>query len=132
MTKFYIETHPLIQVWYTVNVYNPSEYLGINAAALEVQEAMEHDPKIGLFVNFNRGFVAVGLLYADSPAERPKVFDQFSNLPGLLQTVISETRGTLGSLMKHLDDIAAMASPSGPQLYVLVLSLKIAGLYELT
>lgn len=28
---------------------------------------MEKDPKIGVFTNFNNGFVAVGLLYGDTP-----------------------------------------------------------------
>jgi hypothetical protein len=34
---------------------------------------MEQDPKIGLFVNFQGAAVAVGLLYADIPAEPPKL-----------------------------------------------------------
>lgn len=115
MTKYHIDTHPLIKVWYMVNVYSPSAYVNINAATIEVQKAMEVDPKIGLFTNFNNGFVAVGLLYADYLSERPTVFDQFSNLPGLLQTAVPETTGTICSLMKHLDGIAAAASPAGPQ-----------------
>lgn len=116
MTKFLINTYPLIKVWYTVNVYSPSEHLGINAATLRIQDAMENDPKIGLFTNFNNGFVAVGLLYADDVSERPKVFDEFLKLPGLLQTAVPETAGTIHSLMNHLSRIG---HPPGPQTYVL-------------
>lgn len=98
MTRFDLETHPLIEVQYTINLYNPEDYVEIIKATIAVQEAMEKDSKIGLFTNFNNGFVAVGLLYGDTPAERPPAFEPFHNLKSLINTVVPSTNGTLLSL----------------------------------
>jgi FAD/FMN-containing dehydrogenase len=84
VTRFDLATHPLINIQYTINIYNPSDYANIIDATAYVQKAMEMDPKIGLFTNFNNEFVAVGLLYADTPAERPKAFETFFKLESLM------------------------------------------------
>lgn len=102
MTRFDLETHPLINVQYTINLYNPEDYVEIIKATIAVQEAMEKDPKIGLFTNFNQGFVAVGILYADNPIERPPVFEPFYNLTSLMTTVLPPTNGTLLSLAQAM------------------------------
>ncbi|RYP00491.1 hypothetical protein DL765_010906 [Monosporascus sp. GIB2] len=105
VTQLDIATYPLIKVQYTINLYNPSDYLNIIHATLQVQQAMETDPKIGLFTNFHSGFVAVGLLYADWADEQPKVFEPFTNLESLMTAVAPTTNGTLLSLagaMAHL------------------------------
>ncbi|KAL4905011.1 hypothetical protein BDW74DRAFT_185452 [Aspergillus multicolor] len=99
VTRFDLETHPLIKVQYTINLYNLEDHSAINQATMDVQEAMESDPKIGLFTNFNNGYVAVGLLYGDHPAEPPKAFAPFHNLK-LVSTVTPTTNGTLLSLAK--------------------------------
>ncbi|KAI1392342.1 uncharacterized protein F4822DRAFT_441357 [Hypoxylon trugodes] len=109
VTKFDLAVHPLIKVQSTINLYNPSDYPNIIRATVKVQEAMEADPKIGLFTNFNAGFVAVGMLYADSPDEKPKVFDPFFDLTSLITAVAPTTNGTLLSLAK------AMAHSTEPQ-----------------
>lgn len=102
-----METHPLINVQYTINLYNPEDYVEILKATIAVQEAMESDSKIGLFTNFNRGFVAVGLLYGDNLTERHPAFEPFYNLTSLMTTVLPTTNGTLLSLsqaMGHAQD----------------------------
>ncbi|KAK8137284.1 6-hydroxy-D-nicotine oxidase [Apiospora sp. TS-2023a] len=69
VTRLDFETHPLIKTKYAVHLYDPADYVNVLKATVRVQDSMETDPKIGLFVSFNPTFVAVGLLYADSLAE---------------------------------------------------------------
>lgn len=104
VTRFDLETHPLIKVQYTINLYNPEDYVAINQATFEVQQTMEEDPRIGLFTNFNNGFVAVGLLYGDHPAESEarETFKPFHNLKSLMTTVLPSTNGTLLSLAQAM------------------------------
>ncbi|SPQ24831.1 da282525-0d69-4986-86b6-6158ee645cdf [Thermothielavioides terrestris] len=104
VTRFDLHTYPLIKTQYTINLYNPQDYVGIIDATVKVQEAMEKDPKIGSFTNFNAQFVAVGLLYADTPSERPSAFEPFWDLKSLIATACPTTEGTLLSLaqtMRH-------------------------------
>ncbi|RAQ72686.1 hypothetical protein COH20_008783 [Aspergillus flavus] len=49
VTRFDLETHPLINVQYTINLYSPDDHVEINKATVAVQKAMEDDPKTGLF-----------------------------------------------------------------------------------
>jgi hypothetical protein len=67
---------------YAVHLYDPANYVNILKATVQVQESMESDPKIGLFVSFNPTFVAVGLLYADASAEVPAAFKSFRGRTG--------------------------------------------------
>ncbi|KAK2762643.1 hypothetical protein FQN54_000816 [Arachnomyces sp. PD_36] len=102
VTKFDLKTHPLINVQYAINLYDPADYVEIIKATIAVQEAMENDFKIGLFTNFNQGFVAVGLLYGDTPTERPLAFKSFDNLTSLMTTALPTTNGTLLSLAQAM------------------------------
>ncbi|OKL57121.1 hypothetical protein UA08_07505 [Talaromyces atroroseus] len=102
VTRFDLETYPLINVQYTINLYNPEDYVEIIKATIAVQEAMEKDPKIGLFTNFNNGFVAVGLIYGDTPAEGPSPFAPFDNLKSLMVNAVPSTNGTLLSLAQAM------------------------------
>ncbi|PWY88422.1 6-hydroxy-D-nicotine oxidase [Aspergillus heteromorphus CBS 117.55] len=102
VTRLDLATHPLINVQYTINLYNPDDHVAINQATVAVQQAMEEDPKIGLFTNFNNGFVAVGLLYGDHPAEPPQAFGPFHNLKSLVATALQSTNGTLLSLAQAM------------------------------
>ncbi|EMR72870.1 putative fad linked oxidase-like protein [Eutypa lata UCREL1] len=102
VTRFDFETYPLIRTKYAVNLYDPADYVNILRATVEVQESMELDPKIGLFVSFNPTFVAVGLLYADTPAETSKVFDPFLNLQSLISAAVPWTDGTIRSLVASI------------------------------
>lgn len=104
VTRFDLYTYPLIKTQYTINLYNPQDYAGVIDATIKVQEAMEKDSKIGSFTNFNAGFIAVGLLYADTASERPAAFEPFWNLKSLMMTACPTTEGTLLSLaqvMRH-------------------------------
>ncbi|KAK6838553.1 hypothetical protein RU639_000035 [Aspergillus parasiticus] len=102
VTRFDLETHPLVNVQYTINLYSPDDHVEINKATVAVQKAMEDDPKIGLFTNFNDGFVAVGLLYGDTPAEPPSAFESLYNLKSLMTTALPTTNGTLLSLAQTM------------------------------
>lgn len=109
VTRFDLEIYTLINVQYTINLYSPlyspEDYVEIVKATIAVQEAMENDPKIGLFTNFNKAFVAVGLLYADTPTERPPAFAPFCKLGSLMTTVCPVTNGTLLSLAEAMDHL---------------------------
>ncbi len=63
---------------------------------------METDPNLGLFTNFNQGFVAVGLIYRGTPTERPQAFRAFYDLTSLISTVLPPTNGTLLSLAQAM------------------------------
>lgn len=102
MTRFNLATHSLINIQYTINIYNPLNYANIMDATVQVQDAMEADPKLGLFTNFNNGFVAVGLLYADTPSQRPAEFEPFFNLESLMQAAVPTTNGTILSLAQTM------------------------------
>ncbi|KAI1499123.1 6-hydroxy-D-nicotine oxidase [Biscogniauxia marginata] len=106
VTRFDIQTHPNTNAQFTVNLYDPSDYANILRATVEVQEAMERDPKYGIFVNFNPTFVAVGLFYAAAADEKPEAFNSFFNLGSLITTVASNTHGTIKSLVEALGPTA--------------------------
>jgi hypothetical protein len=88
----------LLKIQYTINLYNPQDYVAIIDATVKVQEAMEKDTKIGSFTNFNAQFVAVGLLYAGTSSERLDAFQPFWDLKSLITTACPTTEGTLLSL----------------------------------
>ncbi|KAB8220466.1 6-hydroxy-D-nicotine oxidase [Aspergillus novoparasiticus] len=102
VTRFDLEIHPLINDQYIINLYSPDDHIEINKATVAVQKAMEDDPNIGLFTNFNNGFVAVGLLYGVTPAEPPSAFESFYNLRSLMTTALPTTNGTLLSLTQTM------------------------------
>lgn len=63
---------------------------------------METDPNYGIFVNFQRTFVSVGLFYADWPEETPRAFRTFFNLASLMSSPIPTTNGTIKSLVEAM------------------------------
>ncbi|RAL04565.1 FAD-binding oxidoreductase [Aspergillus ibericus CBS 121593] len=105
VTRFDIQTYPLIPIQYTITLYNPTDHLAINHATATIQAAMETDPKIGLFTNFNHGFVAVGLLYGDH-TKQPEICTAFKGLESIM-TAVPPTKGTILSLataMGHVQE----------------------------
>ncbi|KAI0154982.1 6-hydroxy-D-nicotine oxidase [Xylariaceae sp. FL1272] len=102
VTRFDLQAYPMLHTQYTVNVYDPVDYVNILKATIQVQEAMELDPKIGLFVNFQPGACSVGLLYADTPAEPVRAFDPFLNLESLISSAVPTTNGTIKSLVASI------------------------------
>ncbi|KAI1452358.1 hypothetical protein F4805DRAFT_472461 [Annulohypoxylon moriforme] len=101
VTRFDIQTYE-IKVQYTLNLYDRADYTSILRAAIEVQEAMETDPKYGMFVTFYPTMCFVGLFYADWVEETPKAFQSFFNLKSLLKPMVPTTNGTIKSLVDSL------------------------------
>ena len=87
-------------------MYNPADYQNVIKAYIEVQEAMEEDHNIGLFINVRRDFIAVGIFYADWPAEFPAVFDPLVKLDSLLAAAVPTSNGTFSTLNAILEEWA--------------------------
>ncbi|KAI0889805.1 6-hydroxy-D-nicotine oxidase [Annulohypoxylon maeteangense] len=79
VTRFDIQTCE-IKAQYTLNMYDLADYSNILRATIEVQEAMETDPKYGMFVTFYPTMCFVGLFYADWAEETPKAFKSMKSL----------------------------------------------------
>lgn len=105
VTRFDVEAHPLIKAKFTIRLYDPSDFANINAATIAVQEAMEKDPKLNLFTNYNKQFVAVIMIYADSPPELPKAFEPFDKLNSHLNTAVPPTDGTVLTIVQTLSQM---------------------------
>ncbi|GMF80345.1 unnamed protein product [Aspergillus oryzae] len=68
-------------------------------------------PKLGCSPNF----VAVGLLYGDTPAEPPSAFESFYNLKSLVTTALPTTNGTLLSLAQAI--VCSVTTQVSQELY---------------
>ncbi|XXG96804.1 hypothetical protein Hte_003095 [Hypoxylon texense] len=101
VTRFDIQTYE-IKAQYTLNVYDRGDYANILRATVEVQKAMETDPKYGMFVTFYPTMSVVGLFYADWVSETPEAFQPFFNLKSLINSVVPTTNGTVKSLVDAL------------------------------
>ncbi|KAI1387334.1 6-hydroxy-D-nicotine oxidase [Hypoxylon trugodes] len=102
VTRFDIQTYPLIEVKYTVFMYDPSGYDEVLRATAEAQTAMEVDSKIGMFTAVNPAFIAVGAFYLDTEAAQPKFIETFFNLKSLQATAVPTTKGTLKTLIEAI------------------------------
>ncbi|KAF2734805.1 FAD-binding domain-containing protein [Polyplosphaeria fusca] len=113
VTRFDIQTHPLHNVQYSLNLYDPSDYVNILNATVAVQAAMESDPKIGFFLNVNPTVIIAGLLYADWPASPPAAFDAFASLKSFWGPFIPTTNGSIASLTSaiNIGDFPAKREP---------------------
>lgn len=95
-----------MKVQYTINTYDPSDYENVFDAFVKVQKSMEQDHKIGMFMNTRKDFIAVGLFYADWPAELPSVFDPIIKLTSLLGAAVPTSNGTFSALNEILQEWA--------------------------
>ncbi|KAL1862680.1 hypothetical protein Daus18300_008478 [Diaporthe australafricana] len=102
VTRFDIDAHPLIKAKFTIKLYDPSDFVNINAATIAVQQAMEKDPKLNIFTNYNQQFVAVIMIYADSQADFSKIFEPFEKLSSHVNTAVPETEGTVFTIVETL------------------------------
>ncbi|KAI8965117.1 hypothetical protein F5Y11DRAFT_36641 [Daldinia sp. FL1419] len=102
VTRFDIQTYPAITLQYNVLMYDPSGYEEVLRATVEAQEAMETDPKLGMFASINPTFIAIGIYYADSEAKQPKAIETFLNLKSLMQAAVPTTKGTIKSLVESI------------------------------
>lgn len=112
MTRCDLQTFPLIKAQYTINAYDPSDYVNILHAAARLQQAMESDSNIGFFLNVSRKAMVAGLLYAEHTAARPAVFDEFFALSSFLFPVVPTTNGTCALLAPALDEVGATILPA--------------------
>ncbi|KAI0179809.1 6-hydroxy-D-nicotine oxidase [Hypoxylon sp. FL1284] len=92
VTRFDIQAYP-ISTQYTFLVFNPAGFEEVLDATAQAQEAMEVDPKVGMFTSVFPTFIAVGFFYADSDAPPPPVLDVFLNLKSLVQVAVPTTKG---------------------------------------
>lgn len=92
----------MIKAKFTVKLYDPSDFVNINAATIAIQQAMEKDPKLNMFTNYNQQFVAVFMIYADSEADLSKIFEPFEKLTSLINTAVPETAGTVFTIVETL------------------------------
>jgi hypothetical protein len=53
------------RLWYSLALYNNSDYKAVLNATVHVQHAMELDPKMGLFVNVLPSGMLVGKFYTE-------------------------------------------------------------------
>ncbi|KAI0113324.1 6-hydroxy-D-nicotine oxidase [Daldinia grandis] len=102
VTRFDIQTYPAIYLQYNVLMYHPSGFEEVLHATVEAQEAMETDPKLGMFASVNPTFIVIGIYYADLEAEQPKVIENFLNLKSLMQAPVPTTKGTIKSLVETI------------------------------
>lgn len=102
VTRFDLQTHPLIKIQSTIDLHRPDKYAEVIKATIQIQEAMEKDPKIGLFTNFQKDFIAVGTIYAEEAEQQPAVFDPFKESDSLMMNVAPTSNGTLASLAKAM------------------------------
>ncbi|PVI05736.1 FAD-binding domain-containing protein [Periconia macrospinosa] len=106
VTSISLRVHPLIKVQYTINTYDPSDYVNVISAFAKVQASMEQDPQIGLFINTRRSFIAIGYFYADWPTEIPEAFQPLQKLSSFLGAAVPTTNGTFTSLNSVLEQWA--------------------------
>lgn len=92
-------------------MYSLAGYEEVLRTTIEAQEAMERDPRIGMFTSVSPGSIVVGLFYADAKAERPQVFETFLKLGSLIQVVVPTITGTIKTL------VDAIGPPSAPTRY---------------
>ncbi|KAI1470983.1 FAD-binding domain-containing protein [Daldinia caldariorum] len=103
VTRFDILTYPAIHVQYSLAIYNATDYANILNATIQVQEQMEVDPKIDIFLSVTPTVITVGLLYADWLAQPPSIFDTFFALDSLIGYVVELTNGSIGSFEADMD-----------------------------
>ncbi|KAF2198554.1 FAD-binding domain-containing protein [Delitschia confertaspora ATCC 74209] len=100
VVKFQIYTHPLHQIWYSLDLYAASDYAAILNATVQAQVAMETDPKLGLFVNINPEVIIVGKLYSEWTLP-PSGFSSFEAITPV-GVYIPATNGTLSELVDSI------------------------------
>jgi hypothetical protein len=99
VTRFDLYTNPDYRIWYTMKVYNSSDADRIFKAAMEVQQAMEEDDRIGFFLSINVGVFVAGMLYRGQPTSAPSVFKVFDDITPVA-TPFPESHGTQLSIAK--------------------------------
>ncbi|KAF1959970.1 FAD-binding domain-containing protein [Byssothecium circinans] len=92
VTRYDLYTSFDYRLWYTMRVYNASEKDRVMKAAVEVENAMEKDDKIGFFLSVAPGTLTAGMLYRGQ-ADFPDAFRAFDGIPVMMEA-IPPTNGT--------------------------------------
>ncbi|KAL4875230.1 6-hydroxy-D-nicotine oxidase [Aspergillus karnatakaensis] len=100
VTRFDIRTFPLLKLQYNITLYKPDDYVNINQATIDLQEAMEADPHLGIFTNYNSAFAAVGLIHASHEGDELNALNakHLGHLTSQITVACPTTTGTLASL----------------------------------
>ncbi|RYP11349.1 hypothetical protein DL765_007812 [Monosporascus sp. GIB2] len=128
VTRFDIQTYPVIHAQYAVNVYDAADYHNIFEATKEVQRRMESDNKVDTFLAISPSTISIGMLYADTPAKPPTVFEPFLQLESQVDTLIPLTNGTVLSLAEAL--IEVMPTSNARRIATTTSTKVDSGLYE--
>jgi hypothetical protein len=78
VTRYDLYTYPDYQVWYTFIVYSVDDSAEVLAAAVQVQQAMAQDSRIGFFLSASSGGFVAGMVHlgwVDSPPSAYSAFD---------------------------------------------------------
>ncbi|CAN8100049.1 unnamed protein product [Discula destructiva] len=111
VTRFDLETHPVVKTQYSIQLYNAADAANINAATIAAQEEMEKDPNANVFTNFNKGFVAVFKMYARQPSEQPPAFKALDALTSSINTPLPKTDGTILSMVQIISQMGHIPTP---------------------
>ncbi|KAF2121074.1 hypothetical protein BDV96DRAFT_640484 [Lophiotrema nucula] len=124
VSRFYLSTVPIKNIWYESNAYAPDQAHAILDAFAKFQE--QDDPKAALIISLRTQVGIVAFVYS-APEEKPKAFDMFYDIPVLAPGVPA----TLGTV-KQLSAItgALSATPPARHDYRAASSKLDAGLYR--
>ena len=100
MTRFNLYTNTDYQLWYTIRVYSAADVAVVMMAAVEVENAMEHDHHIAFFLTVKADVLVSGMLYRGG-APSKTVFQAFDDIKPV-SVVLPETVGTQLSLARAL------------------------------
>ncbi|KAF2026973.1 FAD-binding domain-containing protein, partial [Setomelanomma holmii] len=100
VTEFSVRAHPIHSIWYSLELFDNGQHKAVLNATVHAQLEMEHDPRMGMFVNVARAGLLVGRFYA-SHSPGPLGFAAFEGLVPVA-TYIPATNGTLYGLISAL------------------------------
>ncbi|KAF8861918.1 FAD-binding domain-containing protein [Acephala macrosclerotiorum] len=98
VTRFDLQTFSDYHVWYTFKVYSVADIKHVMDATVKVQQAMEKNNRIGLFLSINPGFLVAGMLYKGQVSGTPSAFNVFDEITPMT-VPLPETQGTQFSVV---------------------------------
>lgn len=93
VTRFDLQTFSDYHVWYTFKAYSAADIKQVMDATVQVQQAMEEDDRVGLFLSINPGFLFAGMLYKGKISGTPSAFKPFYDIKPTA-VPFPETQGT--------------------------------------
>jgi hypothetical protein len=71
VTRFDLYTYPDYRVWYTFKVYSCEDSAKVMDAAVQVQQVMDIDDRVGFFLSLNGGVFIAGMIYLGWAESQP-------------------------------------------------------------